>query len=152
MTTGYDSPLSGPTTSRPEIPDGYYAVPDPSNADVMTAWQSVNGHLKPTPAKAQYGPVLYKRDVPPGRGVLDRQRFIREWFDTVRRPWTDAVRAAIVADVEGAGMRYAQTAIRCRDCGRSLTDPISRAAGRGPDCRAQLAEAIAAAAKYGGAA
>jgi hypothetical protein len=149
VTAGYDSPLSGPATQRPEIPDGYYAVPDPNDPAVLTAWRAVNGHLKPAPVGAKWGPVLYKRDVA-GMSPLDRQRYVSAWFNDVRWPWDRAVRAAIVADPEAAGALYAKTTVRCRDCGIALRDPVSKREGRGPDCRAKLADAVKAAAKYRG--
>lgn len=137
------APASLPTPAAPadpagdsaEIPDGYYAVPDPDDAARMTLWRVAGGLMHPSPAGAKHGPRLLDRDVPPGRGVLDRQEFIRTWHDTVRLPWAQAVRAALAADPEAAGARFAETAVRCRDCGRLLTDEVSKAAGRGPDCR-----------------
>lgn len=138
MTTGYDSPLSGPL-SRTEIPDGYYAVPDPGNAEVLTLWRVVNDHVKASPPKALWGPVLYRRDVPKGLSTPDRAAWIRDWFQRVRFPWDEAVRAAIAADPETAGALYAKTSIRCRNCAKPLTDATSKAAGRGPDCRASAA-------------
>lgn len=135
-----------------EIPDGYYAVPDPRNPDVLTAWRVAGGKIEPTPARAQYAPALWKRDIPTGMTKAERKAWITNWFTTVERPWKRAIREAILADLDAAGMRYAKALIRCRDCGRMLTDQTSRDAGRGPDCRAQLADAIAAAAKFGGAA
>ena len=149
MTTSHDSPLSGPTTPRPDIPDGYYAVPDPNGHGQLTAWRAVNGHLKSSPANARYGPALFKSDLA-GLSPLERQRRVHDWFETVRWPWDRAIRAAIVADPEAAGALYAKTTVRCRDCGISLRDPVSKRDGRGPDCRAKLADAVKAATKYRG--
>lgn len=138
MTTGYDSPLSGPL-SRPGIPDGYYAVPDPDNADVLTLWRVVNDNVKASPPKAKWGPALFTRDVPKGLSKPDRDEWVRDWFRCVRYPWDEAIRAAIAADPETAGALYAKTSIRCRNCNTPLTDESSKAAGRGPDCRKQAA-------------
>lgn len=118
-----------------EIPDGYYAVPDPDKPDQLTLWRAADGRIEPSPNAAIYGPVLLKRDVPAGLPKPERARWIANWFETVQRPWRQAVRVAIAADPEAAGQLYAKTAIRCRDCGRALTDQTSKAAGRGPDCR-----------------
>lgn len=126
-----------------EIPDGYYAVADPTSPDELTLWRVSDGLLIASPAGAKYGPVLYRRDIPAGLSKPEQQRWAGNWFETVQRPWRAAVRAAIAADPEAAGALYAKTAVRCRDCGRALTDRASKAAGRGPDCRAQLVALIA---------
>lgn len=144
MTTSHDSPLSGPTTNQPaDIPDGYYAVPDPDNPERLTLWHVDGDHLVASPTSAHYGPVLHRKDVPAGLSKPDKSRWVANWFETVQRPWRVAVHAAIAADPNAAGALYAKTAVRCRDCGRPLKDETSKAAGRGPDCRAQRASAVA---------
>jgi hypothetical protein len=132
--------LGGPDGA--ELPDGYYAVPDPDDAARMTLWRVAGDLLHPSPANAKYGPALTKRDIPAGLETAEQRDFIRTWHETVRLPWVRAVRAAVAADVEAAGARFAETAVRCRDCGRLLTDETSKAAGRGPDCRAHAAELL----------
>jgi len=125
-----------------DIPNGYYAVPDPRDPDTLTMWRVIDDHIEATPANARYGPVLYRRDIPTGLTKPEQGRWTAEWFETVQRPWHRAIRAAITADLEAAGALYAKTAVRCRDCGRALKDATSKAAGRGPDCRAQLANVV----------
>lgn len=43
----------------------------------------------------------------------------------------------IAEDPQAAGMLYAEKLDKCTRCNRTLTDPESRAAGMGPDCRAK---------------
>lgn len=126
-----------------EIPDGYYAVPNPTAPDEITLWRVTDDDIQPSPPGARYAPQLLRRDVPAGLTKIERAQWIAAWFETNQHAWHRTVRAAIAADPNAAGTLYAKTAIRCRDCGRPLKDPKSKAAGRGPDCRAQLAQLIA---------
>jgi hypothetical protein len=48
-----------------------------------------------------------------------------------------AVLALIAADPNEASLRYGRELGVCGDCGRTLTDPVSRARGRGPHCDAK---------------
>jgi hypothetical protein len=123
------------------IPDGYYAVPDPRNTDVITLWRAANGKVTTSPVGAKYGPVLLNSAIPAHLYGPARKRFIYNWFNTVQQPWNAAILATIAADPEAAGALYARTAIRCRDCGRRLTDKVSKADGRGPDCSGRRAAA-----------
>lgn len=49
--------------------DGYYAVPDPDDPTTITCWRVKDDDgraLNASPTGAQYGPTLYRRDVPKG--------------------------------------------------------------------------------------
>lgn len=54
--------------------------------------------------------------------------------DRARR---ERVLATIAVDPAAAQMRYGVELGRCYACGRTLTDPVSRDMGIGPDCRAR---------------
>lgn len=96
-----------------ELPEGYYAVLDPHDADRMTYW--------------------WRRA---GRG--DRPEFL-SWplkvDQTARVGYMLAIVAAIAADPVGAGKRFAEFTTRCCLCGRSLRDEKSKVCGIGPECR-----------------
>jgi hypothetical protein len=96
--------------SGAEIPDGYYAVPDPRDVDTLTLWHVTADHIAPHPANARYGPVLHRRDIPAELSKTAAERWVRAWFEQVRLPWTEAVRAAITADPEAARALYAASA------------------------------------------
>lgn len=115
----------------------YYAVPDPDDPGRMVYLRrNARGHLDPWPAKARYGPVLYKRDVPAGLKGEDRQAWISEWIARNSRRWWAAVRQAVADDPDTAQARFAALCTRCCMCGRVLTDQASKAYGIGPECRA----------------
>ena len=48
-----------------------------------------------------------------------------------------ALQAILAFGLDAAGDLFADELTRCRDCGRWLTDEVSRAERRGPDCRAK---------------
>lgn len=128
----------------------YFAVPDPSDPARMTYWRRSNGRLQPWPAKARYGPALYRSDLPDGLDPQQRQQWIAAWAREHSLPWHAAVRAAIDADPDGCAARFAALTTRCCRCGKQLRDPASKAYGVGPDCRdgwpdtllAAMAEAV----------
>lgn len=129
------------------IPEGYYAVPDPADPGTMVYARRPEKRdgLLPWPAKARFGPVLLRRDVPAGLDSSERYAWARAWFERVRWPWEAALRAAVAADVVGAGRRFAELTTRCCQCGRPLTDPESKCYGIGPDCRGGIPGAVLAA-------
>lgn len=131
------------------IPDGYYAVHDPADHGRVLYWRHTStgrcAGLKPWPAKATYGPVLFTKDIPEGLAGGERAAWVRNWFATVRQPWDTAVREAIAADIEGAARRFAELCVRCCCCGRALGDTYSKVVGIGPECRrGAAAESLAA--------
>lgn len=114
------------------LPAGYYAVPDPDNADVITYWHASDDDLTPWPRNAKYGPVLYRRDVPKKQ---PERNAVREAFWGRRRAWHETIRQLITADLDAARALFAGDTIRCYECGRVLTDDTSRRLGVGPECR-----------------
>jgi hypothetical protein len=48
-----------------ELPNGYYAIPDPMDPDTMTYWRINNGRVTPWPTRAKYGPKFLRKDAPP---------------------------------------------------------------------------------------
>ena len=56
----------------------------------------------------------------------------------VRGARRDEVLARIAVDPQAAMIRYGHELGRCGNCGRTLTDEVSRAMGIGPDCAAKL--------------
>lgn len=134
------APATPGTAAEPtvaNVPNGYYAIPDPDDAATLTMWRVVGGLLHPSPANAKYGPRLLISAIPADLDRNGKQQFIRTWHETVRLTWVRAVHAAIIADPNAAGARFAETTVHCRDCGRPLYDETSKALGRGPDCRAR---------------
>ncbi|MFJ8743443.1 DUF6011 domain-containing protein [Embleya sp. NPDC127516] len=123
------------------LPDGYYAVLDPTNATTMTYWRVATGRLKPWPARATYGPRFLRRDAPP-RG--DNQAWIT-WATTcaaTRAAWTTALVDALTAEPVAAQARFAALTTRCCSCGRALTDPDTKTGGIGPECRRDVPDAV----------
>lgn len=130
------------------LPDGYYAVPDPDDPSTITCWRVKDDSgrtLTPSPPGAHFGPTLYKRDVPKGLVGRDRAIWANRWFAEVRAPWDLRVRAAIAADPDAAGLRFAEYTQHCCRCNQPLKVPASQANGVGPDC----AEIIRAKAERG---
>jgi hypothetical protein len=119
------------------LEDGFYAIADPGDRDVMTYWRARQGDLKPWPRKARYGPITRyrKADLPADPG--QRPAFLRKVAAEQAEFW-DQVADAIQADPDRARARFAEFAVRCWRCGRKLTDPESKVLGVGPDCRAWL--------------
>jgi Family of unknown function (DUF6011) len=62
-------------------------------------------------------------------------RFRSDDLGRVFRSESDAVLALIAADVEAARMRFARETVHCYQCGKRLTDEVSRELGIGPVCR-----------------
>lgn len=121
----------------------YYAVPDLDTGD-MTYWmKDKRGRLKPWPLDppARYGPQLIDA-LPKGLGETERFAWARRWWDTVGKPWDEAIKAAIAADPEAAHARFAVMSSRCCVCGRVLTDDDSKVWGVGPECRHQVSESF----------
>lgn len=129
----------------------YFAVVDPSDPGRMTYWRSGKRGLKPWPAQARYGPVLYRSDVPADLSGTARREWIATWFAERSQPWHQAIREAIATDPDDCRARFAAFTSHCCMCGRGLTDPASKTYGIGPECRtgissttlARLAELVA---------
>lgn len=102
------------------LPEGYYAVLDPDNADRMTYW--------------------WRRT-----GRRDRPEFLA-WplkvDQTARAGYTMSIVAAIAADPVAAGKRFAQFTTRCCMCSRPLRDEKSKVCGIGPECRKSVPDAV----------
>lgn len=132
----------------------YFAVPDPDDAARITYWRRSNdGQLAPWPAKARYGPALYRKPgpghqhvIPAGLGGEERRQWTLRWFETVSGPWHLRARAAVEADPLVAAARFAGLKCACCICGRVLTDRASKTYGVGPDCREEWPDALLAAA------
>ena len=126
-----------------DLPDGYYATPDPDNPATMTYWRAENGCLAIWPPKAWYGPArLLKRDTPQGRDA--KLAWYTAWSNAWQS-WATRVREALETDPHGALRRFAEFSVRCCQCGRALTDDTSKVLGIGPDCRRGIDPAFLAA-------
>ncbi|MEV6790877.1 DUF6011 domain-containing protein [Streptomyces sp. NPDC051320] len=125
------------------LPDGHYAVLDPSNPDAMTYWRSKNGRLIAWPAKAWHGPARpLRRDAPVDHA--ERIAWMRAWHESYR-VWLQTLHMALQTDPGSARRRFADLTVRCCQCGRPLRDDTSKVIGIGPDCRGGLSpEALAA--------
>jgi hypothetical protein len=117
------------------IPDGYFAVLDPTDPEVMTYWRRKGPNFQSWPAKAWYGPTVRRADLP-GPGP-EREAFVADW-SARRRTYLGQIADAILADIPAAGRRFADFGIRCCQCGRALRDNTSKTYGIGPDCRADM--------------
>jgi hypothetical protein len=116
-----------------DIPDGYYATPDPDNADTMTYWRARAGRIERWPAKAWHGPArLLKRDAPADRDA--KVAWMRAWNERYLA-WLQRVVEAIGSDPQTCRAVFAALTVRCCDCGRVLTDAKSKTLGVGPECR-----------------
>lgn len=118
----------------------YYAVLDPSDPTTITYWRQVRADRPPAPwpAKARYGPLLYRDTVPADLTGEARHAWVRRWHETIRHPWPRAVWDAIDADPHGCQAMFASFTTRCCCCGKQLTDATSKVYGIGPDCRRDL--------------
>lgn len=114
--------------------DGYYAVPDPTDAESMTFWQVENGgRFYPHPRGAWYGPVPGEGADPDEEDEFER-RMQLGYSENRRLDWTRAVKDAVKADPIAARRRFAEESGRCCHCGRPLRGGTSRLLGIGPTC------------------
>jgi hypothetical protein len=121
-----------------ELPDGYYAVPDPDAPALMTLWHVKDGKAKARPPKdMRYGPQARRADIPGRPGDDEYIAWMRKYFDTVN-DWHGRVRAAIAVNPQAAMRAYAALTSHCCNCGRPLTGSTSKALGVGPDCRERM--------------
>lgn len=122
------------------IPDGYYAVPDPADPQVMTYWRrrhtSTTDSLRSWPATAWYGPAVPRRSELP-EDPAERQAFADAWSAT-RNAYHDQIVVAILTDTAAAAKRFADLRTACSQCGRRLRDAESKLYAVGPDCRALM--------------
>jgi hypothetical protein len=135
----------------------YFAVADPDDPTRITYWRRADsGQLAPWPAKARYGPALYRKPgpghqhvIPAGLSGEERRQWLLAWIEDVSAPWHRRAHEAIKADPLAAAARFATLQCACVICGRSLSDVASRTYGVGPECRgswpdARLADAAEA--------
>lgn len=84
---------------------------------------------------------FFKVDAPATSGKWAGRQYITEQAGDALYPVRGARRAVILAgiaaDPRAASIRYGIALGRCGCCGRTLTDPDSRAAGIGPICAAK---------------
>lgn len=117
-----------------DLPDGFYAVPDPDDESVMTRWRVKNGKWSPHPAKTHYGPARpLRKDAPGLNGSPEYAAWMRKFLDR-HNAWRRRVVDAIEANPLLARFRFAESTAHCHNCGRALTDGKSRTLGIGPDC------------------
>jgi Family of unknown function (DUF6011) len=110
-------PIAPVALVRPavEVADGYYAVERGETLYFYRVVTKIDGRWA-------------------GRQFVNRFRS-DDLLPVTRREQED-VRALIAADAEMARMRFAAELTRCYQCGKMLTDELSRALGIGPVCRA----------------
>jgi hypothetical protein len=136
------------------LPEGYYAVPDPRSEDMTYWWRRVKGKKRPRqafdpwPLKAEYAPVLYHKDVPDGKVLegltLSRNDYVHAWHKTLSWPYREAIVEAILEDPIAAQHQFADLNTRCCNCGRKLTNDLSKVYGIGPECRKDLSSEVLA--------
>jgi hypothetical protein len=124
---------SGSFGPQTDLPDGYYATPDPANAETVTFWQIENGRYYPHPRGAWYGPVP-GADVDPDEDDYLEHRMQLGYSENRRMDWTRAVRDAVEADPLAARRCFVENSGRCTVCGRPLRSGRSRLLGLGDRC------------------
>lgn len=121
-------------TTWVDIPDGYYATPDPNDPTTITYWRrhsSPRDNLKAWPAKAAYGPRATQAEL---NAAPDPAKFMRD-FSTARNAYYDQVVTALLHDTHAAARRFAELSTRCCICAHPLRDNTSKTYGIGPECR-----------------
>jgi hypothetical protein len=125
---GYDVPAERknppPISSFLHLAAGYYATPSASGNNDYDFWRID----RPETGKWA-GRIFVKRIVGGGTGD-DMQSF--QLTNIQQRM---ACQAIVDYGPEQSRMLFAGKVGRCTDCGRMLTDQVSRDAGRGPTCR-----------------
>lgn len=108
-----------------DIPKGYYATPSATGTNDLDFWRVRKGK----PGTRWDGFSFAARILGGGDGSSMRTVNLSNIQQRL------ALQAIRLAGTEAAAMMFAAKIKRCRDCGLALTDEVSRAAGRGPDCR-----------------
>lgn len=129
------------------LPEGLYAVVDSHDKGTVSYWRRSGGtrpQFSAWPPKAAYGPVLLKRDVPPGLYGRERGEFLTRWLAETRQPYMTRVIGALLADPVACRKRFAALTSRCCQCARALTDDLSKTYGIGPECRAGISAEVLA--------
>lgn len=134
-----------------QIEEGYYAVPDPRpNLEEMTYWRrssTKRGAQKFSawPQEARYGWVLYNKMVPKDLPKdMSRNTYVQAYYETLVRPYDRAIVEAIQEDPIAARQRFADLTVRCCNCGKTLTNDLSKTYGIGPECRKGLSSEVLA--------
>lgn len=99
-------------TNRPSVPTGRYAA---GPAEATKFYRVVN-------KDGRYTLFVY---------ASDEQHLISNWGTVL------LVLREIEANPQAAAERFGKEIGRCYKCGRTLTDPVSRELGVGPDCRSK---------------
>lgn len=97
-------------TPRPTadgIPDGFYAVPSPSDPAILTLWRVQDGRLKDWPDVARWRPMPPPYPDTDTLPKADRRAWRQEWYDRQYFPWKSAVIEAIRRDPVWAASRFA---------------------------------------------
>lgn len=110
-------------TNWQDIPEGYYAIPDPDRAGRMQYWcrKDINTKRGTVPSLKPWPPGAY------GIQIKGTQRVISG-------PMLQIIEA-IAADPVTHGKRFADLTTRCCRCSKVLTDARSKTYGIGPECR-----------------
>jgi hypothetical protein len=86
------------------------------------------------------GTLYFYRVVTKSEGRWAGRQFVNRFKSDdllpITRRESEEARALILADVEAARATFARELTRCYQCGKMLTDDLSRALGIGPVCRA----------------
>ena len=106
-----------------DLPAGYYATPSATGNNDLDFWRIDQGKGK------WAGRTFVKRVVGGGAGD-EMQTFQLE--NMQQRLAAQAITDTGIDESQGL---FADNLDRCVDCGRALTDEISRAEKRGPTCR-----------------
>lgn len=114
-----------PATRRaktyPDVPQGYYAT------DSLTGAQDTDFWFVKRPKDGRWAGRTFVKRYLGGQGPID----------TPRSAAFPALEAIVAAGIDKAGNRFSDELGNCRDCGRDLTDQLSRQLRRGPTCRSK---------------
>lgn len=109
-----------------DIPEGYYATVSRTGSNDLDFWRVDK------PAKGKWEGYSFARRIL-GGGDGSEMRTV----DLPNIQQRLALQAIREAGTDQAKMAFATAIDRCSDCGRMLTDEISRQVGKGPTCRAR---------------
>ena len=116
-----------PAMAAFDFPAGYYATPSITGNNDLDFWRIDR------PAKGKWaGRTFVKRVV--GGGAGDEM----QTFQLENMQQRLACQSIVDTGIDESQALFADNLDRCVDCGRALTDEISRAEKRGPTCRSRL--------------
>lgn len=116
----------GLTVFKGRIPAGYYATPSRTGSNDVDFWKV------DVPSKGKWEGYSFVRRVLGGAAQAGEEMRTEDLQNMQQRL---ALQAITELGLDESQMLFAEKLGRCGDCGRFLTDEVSRAHGKGPVCR-----------------